>query len=251
MPAAPVPARWLIVNADDFGLSPGVNAGIVRSIEVGVVRSASLMVCHAAAGEAAGYARAHPGLGLGLHIDLEEQVPQGDDWVRLYARCAGDEASVERGVRRQLDRFRDLVGRDPDHLDTHQHVHRREPARQVVERIAAELGVPLRGQPPMRYLGGFYGQDGLGRPYPRGISVDNLIELIDALDDGVTEFGCHPGFVADDDPLGGTMYRVERNREVETLCDPRVRARLARGDVQLTSFSQLPAALLQAREARA
>jgi predicted glycoside hydrolase/deacetylase ChbG (UPF0249 family) len=244
------PARLLIVNADDFGLSSGVNAGIIRCFEQGVVRSASLMVCHAAARQAADYARAHPALGLGLHIDLEEQVPLGDAWVRLYARCAGDAAAVEGEVRRQLQCFCDLVGRMPDHLDTHQHVHRREPVRQVVERIAAELGVPLRGQPPLRYLGGFYGQDGVGRPYPRGISVENLLELIDGIDEGVTEFGCHPGFVSAEDPLGGTIYRLERNREVETLCDPRLVTRLARGDVLLTNFAQAPTAATAAREAR-
>ncbi len=52
--------RYLIVNADDFGLSEGVNRGIIRAHEQGIVTSASLMVRGAAAAEAARYARAAP-----------------------------------------------------------------------------------------------------------------------------------------------------------------------------------------------
>ena len=235
--------RQLIVNADDFGFTPGVNAGIVRAFEQGIVRSTSLMVCYPAAAEAAAYARAHPGLGVGLHIDLWESVPQGWSWRKIYERCPAEEAAVEAEVRRQLDAFRALMGREPDHLDTHQHIHRKEPVRTVVERIARELKLPLRGQPGVPYVGGFYGQDGMGQPYPDGISVQRLLELIDALPEGTTEFGCHPGFVEADDPLGGTMYRTERNTEVASLCDPRVLERCARGDVRLARFGDLaPAA---------
>ena len=50
--------RALIVNADDFGLSPGVNAGVARTHEQGILTSASLMVRQPAADEAAAYARA-------------------------------------------------------------------------------------------------------------------------------------------------------------------------------------------------
>ena len=53
------PWRYLIVNADDFGLSPGVNRGVVQAHERGIVTSASLMVRQPAAGAAAACARAH------------------------------------------------------------------------------------------------------------------------------------------------------------------------------------------------
>lgn len=235
--------RWLIVNADDFGLSPGVNAGIVQAHLHGVVGSTSLMVCTPGTEEAVALARQHPGLALGLHLDLWDSVrvpgAEGADWVRLYERCAETHEAIEAEFTRQLARFRALVGRDPDHLDTHQHVHSKEPMGAAARALAAALGVPLRGHSRAAYLGGFYGQDGRCAPWPEGVSVDNLLALIDALPEGATELGCHPGFVAPDDALGGTMYRVERNVEVRTLCDERVRARLARGDVVLTTFAQL------------
>ena len=69
--------RAVIVNADDFGLSAGVNRGIAAAFEGGIVTSASLMVRPDAAAEAASYARLHPVLGVGLHIDLGEWVHVG------------------------------------------------------------------------------------------------------------------------------------------------------------------------------
>ena len=57
--------RWLIVNADDFGASRGVNQGICEAHDAGVVSLTSLMVTMPAAEEAVELARQRPGLSLG------------------------------------------------------------------------------------------------------------------------------------------------------------------------------------------
>ena len=228
------PAHLLIINADDFGLSPGVNRGIVRAFEEGVVTSASLMVRWPAALEAAHYARANHRLGVGLHLDLGEWAFRGDRWVQLYEVVALDDSGAVRDeCRRQLDRFHELLGRRPDHLDSHQHIHREGPARDAASELASELTIPLRhSRPGVDYCGGFYGQRGEGEPYPEGISVENLTRLIEALPPGSTELACHPG---EDDGLD-TMYRAEREIEVRTLCDPRVREALGRAGITLVTF---------------
>src|SRR5436190_23980393 len=64
--------RAVIVNADDFGQSAGINRGIIEAHERGIVTSASLMVRWPAAPAAAAYACAHRGLSVGLHVDLGE-----------------------------------------------------------------------------------------------------------------------------------------------------------------------------------
>src|SRR3954469_16501974 len=81
--AAPA-RRELIVNADDFGLCAAVNEGIVLAHERGIVTSTSLMVSRDGAAEAAAYARSHPRLSVGLHIDLGEWVCRGRTWVPNY-----------------------------------------------------------------------------------------------------------------------------------------------------------------------
>jgi chitin disaccharide deacetylase len=227
--------RLLIVNADDFGLSHGVNAGIAEAHERGIVTSASLMVRQGPASEAAGYAGEHPALAVGLHIDLGQWNYENGEWTVAYERCApDDEAAVEAECRAQLEMFRALLGRDPSHLDSHQHVHISEPVASIAAKLASELGVPLRAA-RIRYEGGFYGQTGTGEPFPDGISPARLIELIELLPEGWTEIGCHPGLGL----VGESSYGQEREREVRTLCDPRVVAAIECRGVRLRSFAQL------------
>ena len=229
------PERFLIVNADDLGLSPGVNAGIVEAHRRGIVTSASLMVRAGAAGAAVELARENAGLAVGLHLDIAEWRFEAGEWRVAYERCApADPLAVEAECRAQVDAFRRLTGRDPTHLDSHQHTHMSEPVATVAARLAAELAVPLRDQ-GIRYEGGFYGQTGKGEPYPEGIEPEHLIELIEALPPGGAELGCHPGRGADT----GSPYEAERERELQALCDPRVVAAVERAGVQLRSFAQL------------
>jgi chitin disaccharide deacetylase len=228
-------ARFLIVNADDLGLSGGVNAGIASAHERGIVTSASLMVHKPAAREAIELARELPSLAVGLHIDLGQWDYEEGEWKVAYERCSPEDAeAVERECRAQLDVFRELLGRAPTHLDSHQHTHMSEPVASVAGRLAGELGVPLRAR-RIRYEGGFYGKSGRGVPFPEGIAVDRLVELIEALPAGWTELGCHPGIGV----RGESSYAQEREVEVETLTDPRVRAAVEASEVELRSFAQI------------
>jgi predicted glycoside hydrolase/deacetylase ChbG (UPF0249 family) len=228
--------RFLVVNADDLGLSAPVNEGIFAAHEGGIVTSASLMVRQGAAPAAAEEAAAHPELAIGLHIDLGEWVYESGEWTQAYLHCDTDDpAAVEAECRAQIERFRALLGRDPTHLDSHQHVHESEPARGVTEALAAELCLPLRNR-AVRYEGGFYGQSGKGEPFPEGISPQRLIELIEALPPGWTEISCHPAA----GPVPTSSYDAERQIELATLRDPQVKDLLNVSNVNLCSFAQAP-----------
>ena len=230
--------RHLIVNADDFGASPGVNRGIVESHERGIVTSASLMVRFGAAVEAADYARGRERFSLGLHFDIGEWEHREGEWHARYERVDGDdEDAVARELDEQLDLFHRMVGRDPTHLDSHQHVHRSQPAHRVVRAAGRRLGVPVRHVAPhVRYAGDFFGQTAKGEPYHGAITVESLVALVRALPEGVTELGCHPGYADDLE----TTYRDERATEVATLCHPAVREALEAEGVGLLTFGDLP-----------
>lgn len=226
--------RFLVVNADDLGLSEAVNEGIFTAHEGGIVTSASLMVRQGAAADAARRAPQQPELAVGLHLDLGQWDYEGGEWREDYSRCDNDDPEqVEAECREQLEIFRALTGRDPTHLDSHQHVHESEPARGIAEALAAELGVPMRNR-AIRYEGGFYGQSGKGEPFPRGITPEALMELIRSLPAGWTEIGCHPAA----GPVPTSSYDAERRVELETLRDPRVRDLLNVTHVRLCSFAQ-------------
>jgi predicted glycoside hydrolase/deacetylase ChbG (UPF0249 family) len=227
--------RCLIVNADDLGLSPAVNEGVFAAHERGIVTSATLMVRQAAAPAAAAALSLRPQLAVGLHLDLGQWDYAAGEWTQAYSRCNPESAgAVEAECRAQLDLFRRLLGRDPTHLDSHQHVHLSEPTATVAAAIADELGVPLRGR-EVRYEGGFYGQSGRGEKYPEGIEAANLTTLIGSLPAGWTEVGCHPAA----GPVPDSSYDSERVVELRTLCDPQVRQALADAGIALRSFGDL------------
>jgi chitin disaccharide deacetylase len=84
MPETPaVSERVLVVNADDFGRSPGVNRGVIKAHTDGIVTSATLMVRWPAAEEAAAYAR-RSSLSLGFHLDLGDWQYRDGHWHTLY-----------------------------------------------------------------------------------------------------------------------------------------------------------------------
>jgi predicted glycoside hydrolase/deacetylase ChbG (UPF0249 family) len=232
--------RSLIVNADDLGASVGVNRGIAQAWQHGVVTSASLMVDGSAAAEAAEWARATTALSVGLHLDLAEWEYVAGEWRCRYARVdTADADSVRAEVDRQLGAFLRLLGRPPTHLDSHQHVHRDEPVRRIVDAVGNRLGVPVRGRAgnQVRYRGDFYGQTGKGEPYWQALTIDALLALIDELPDGTTELGCHPGFIDDLD----STYRIEREMETRVLCEPAVRNRLDELGVRLIAHGEIGA----------
>jgi predicted glycoside hydrolase/deacetylase ChbG (UPF0249 family) len=154
--------RQLIVNADDFGYSPGVNRGIFEAHHRGIVTSTTVMVNQAAAPDGIDQALADaPDLGLGLHVTLTkgrpvlppDQVPSLVDGngcffhIRDWADhlFSFDPDQVRREIEAQADRFASLAGKPPDHLDAHHHAGYLHPAG-----LVAMLDVARRYNIPMR-----------------------------------------------------------------------------------------------------
>jgi hopanoid biosynthesis associated protein HpnK len=147
----------LIVNADDLGLTPGVNRGVLRAFQDGIVTSASLLVTGSAFDDAVALARQNPELDVGLHLTLvEEQAilgreilptlvdesgrlpPTSGEFLRraLLARISWDE--VEREIAAQIARFQN-TGLRLSHLDSHQHLHMFPPVFQIVRRLTSAM----------------------------------------------------------------------------------------------------------------
>jgi predicted glycoside hydrolase/deacetylase ChbG (UPF0249 family) len=171
-------------------------------------------------------------------VDLGEKAFRNGEWVPVYTVVPlQDPTAIADEVCRQLDAFRRLMGRDPSHLDSHQHVHRREPVRTILIEAARQLDIPLRQCSPLiGYCGSFYGQTAEGVPLPDVISVETLLCILETLPPGYTELVCHPADGCDLD----TMYRHERVKELSVLCDARLRAAIPTMGIELRSFRNLP-----------
>jgi predicted glycoside hydrolase/deacetylase ChbG (UPF0249 family) len=250
------PIRTLIVNADDFGLTPGVSRGILESRARGIVTSTTVLVnrpidpplLEAVLGS---------GLGIGLHLNLTlgppvvspARVPSLVDgegrFVRdareAAARARKDEARIELG--HQIDAFRALFGRLPTHLDTHHHVGRHEPILELVLEFARAIEVPVRSQDALVRAAArrmklqtpdhFMGESG-PEPY---WSADRVLEHLRTLPPGVTEFMTHPGYF--DEDLAYSRYGRQRETELDGLTDPRARALVESEHIRLATFADL------------
>src|SRR5512143_800679 len=213
--------KWLIVTADDFGISPGINRGILRAHREGILTSASLMVDRPAAEEAAALGGAYRTLSVGLHLELDAVEPE---------RVPGE-------LDRQLARFQELCGFRPTHADSHHDVHRDPQVLPYVLAWAKNAGLWVRGHSLVRHLPKFYGWWG-GETHPEQITVDGLLRLLDGeLRDGVTELSCHPGHVEVGFP---SNYAAERELELQTLCDRRTRRGIRDRAIHLIGFRDLP-----------
>jgi predicted glycoside hydrolase/deacetylase ChbG (UPF0249 family) len=211
--------RRLIVNADDFGFAVGVTEGILEAHVAGIVTSTSLMVDWPAAEQAARLAGDHPALSVGLHfVDDSPELDRPDQAAREFAR--------------QLMRFRELMGSDPTHVDSHHHVHMTRMS--TFAPLVAPLGVPLRGDGRVRFLSGYF-----AHPQPGVVDLERVRApfLLDLIAGETTaefiEVGCHPGRVTAD---LSSSYTREREVELETLTAPGLRARIEGLGVSLASY---------------
>lgn len=218
--------KYLIVNADDFGASRGINRAIAELNECGVVTSASLMIDMPATADAVALARKRPELGVGLHVALtDEDCSPVADFDNATA-CAN-------AIEWQIEAFFRALGRLPTHLDSHQNVHRDNRLGWIFRAFARRYSLPLREHCPVRYFSNFYGQWD-GEMHPEQIGIENLLGMLDReLGQEVLELSCHPGYVG---PDFTSPYDREREIELATLSDPRLVAFLRERDVRLIDF---------------
>ena len=245
--------RRLIVNADDFGLTPQVSAGILTAHRHGIVSSTTALVTAALDADAVSALR-ESGLGVGLHVNLtlgrplsrgRSLVDASGRFVRdprqAAARASGRD--IEREVTAQIEKFTSLMRRSPTHLDTHHHVGLLDPVTDVVLDAARSLGVPVRSQNEsarararsagLRTPDHFFGESGPG-PY---WSLVRTLAHLKRLPFGVSEFMAHPGWF--DDELAYSRYGRQRETEMVGLGTPAVRAAVESLGIGLCHFGAL------------
>lgn len=252
--------KKLIINADDFGLTEGVCRGIVEAITKGLVCSTTAMVCMPLSAErVARWARLIPGK-VGLHLQLTgegepclppEEIPSlvtaMGRFPRHPSQVRAEPGQAAREWRAQVARLREL-GVEPNHLDSHHHIHQRPELFPVFMELALELGVPARNEEPRH--------DALlnasGVPHPRACLITwygantNLEGLLACLEKGFAQAGdgavlelmCHPGLV-DYELESLSTYCAPRQAELAVLTASRTAQALAAMGVELTDWSEV------------
>lgn len=252
----PETEKRLIVNADDLGRTPGINAGIFEAHARGLVTSATLMVGFTPAKEATDAWARSPEIGIGLHVALTggrpilppEAVPGlVDGEGRFPAKPDGLEGAhpeeVMAEVEAQFERFRALAGRLPTHLDSHHHSHRLPIVCDALVNIAGRYGLPVRNASDevgerLRQAGVATSDFFVERFFGSEARLEVLLEILGDLAPGVTELMCHPAKV--DEALRlDSSYVDERDQELAVLTHPEAIRALREEGILLTHFGEL------------
>jgi predicted glycoside hydrolase/deacetylase ChbG (UPF0249 family) len=245
--------RRLIVNADDFGMTRAVSAGILAAHRHGIVTSTTVLVTGDVDRDQLAAAR-DAGLGLGIHVNLTLGKPltrgssltDGDGRFIRDARRAAAAArpkDVEKEIQAQVDKFESLTKAEPTHLDSHHHVGLHSPVREALIETARRLGVAVRSQDEasrararsagLRTPDHFFGESGPDAYW----SLARTLERLRQLPAGVSEFMTHPGFF--DADLAYSRYGRQRETEMVGLGTPAARAAATALGISLCHFGDL------------
>jgi hypothetical protein len=253
--------KYLIINADDFGLTPEVSRGILQTLREGIVTSTTVLINSPHLEELPELFKVK--VGVGLHFNLTwsspvsspEEVPSLVDEKGFFRSdssfsCSEGEPThrkseeIEKELEAQMERFLRLTQKFPTHIDAHKHAHTYPAVFNPLLTIAKKYCLPVRAihtkmRTVLRENGLVTTDFFMGGASPEGPywTKVQLLTALTQIQPGVTEIMCHPGYVPE--PIPGMFYNQQREVEVMSLCDPEVQEEIKRQGIQLVDFSFL------------
>jgi predicted glycoside hydrolase/deacetylase ChbG (UPF0249 family) len=261
------------VNADDFGFTRDVNEGIVEAHTNGILTATTLMANGDAFDHAVALARDNPSLDVGCHLVLVQGRSIADPSRDLPASVGELVRALMQG---RLAVYEELsaqvrkiarAGIRPTHIDTHKHTHLLPPVLSAIARVAHEFRIPwvrrpfdfgidtgaritrsavalgLRVTRPgfAAALGGLKTTDHFtGFQITGALGERNLIETLERLPEGLTEFMCHPGRLGPELKAAATRLKESRQVELAALVSGEVRRVLEWRGIELANYREAP-----------
>ncbi len=242
----------LIVNADDFGMTAGVTYGIFDAINRGIVTSTTFMVNGQANVLASQIIKDNPSLAIGLHfnISLGQPLTKAKSLIRngnfikpkdMIDDLAYVESDILDELKAQYEKFVDMTGKKPTHIDSHLYTHQKfnKVGRQV-KIFAEELGLPVRDTQTLQF-------DRTAFEGRFKVSSDDNLEsmqskifrlLTERLNEKVVELMVHPAFV-DYFLQNNSSYNVQRILEQRVLTSIETKNFIVDNKIQLVNFGNL------------
>lgn len=241
---------YLIVNADDFGWTEGVNKGIIQAHKEGIVTSTTVMMNMPFAYESVEYSKLYPNLGFGVHLVLTDGKPLGKNYRTLTGKDGSfktdfiknpcfDPKEVQEEWVLQIEAFL-RMGIRPTHFDSHMHVHRSKELENVVAFLQKTYNLPVRNIFKYRRKDIFKHAGFNKEFYNLNVTKDVIKKAIRNLKgDGVLELMCHPAYNCE--KLNSkSPYNSKREEELQVLCDKELKHALEINKVQLINYGSIP-----------
>lgn len=238
--------KKLIINADDFGFSEGHNYGIIHAYTKGLVTSTTIMANMPGFEHAVALAKQHPGLKVGVHLNLTcykpigEQVSslvdergyfKGEDHLESY-----DTQEMIHEVVAQIKRVLD-AGLSIDHFDSHHHIHTQRAMEPIMQALLQTYPYPIRGG--LTYdLANAKCAIMLNQFYNQQATKDDLCQLLQELEEGkVYDLMCHPAYI-DPTICQLSSYVIQRVKELDILCDEDIKKLIQEENITLINYSE-------------
>lgn len=243
--------KYLIINADDFGLSPSVNEGVAKLHQMGCISSTTLMVNLPGFEDAIRVINQNPQLGVGLHFNLSygspisdpENVPSLVNFSGAFSneieRWKKDDIVTELSA--QWSRFT-KTGVQPTHIDSHQHIQKYPCVYEPMVRLAQKHNLSMRRMGEEPAIEGSQHPNSADRFildfYFKGDGTSRLEKHLKELQPGITELMCHPGHV-DDDVRAISTWTDVREKEFEVFFNFEFVSILKKQDITLIHYGQI------------
>lgn len=233
----------LIVNSDDFGLTPGVNLGIIDALKRGILRSTTAMMNMPAIEMAADLAKENPELGVGIHLVLTAGRPILDTHTTivdangnflknavLVSKVDVDVEEVYAEYVAQMEKYIKVFGHKPTHIDGHHHTHQLPQTVEATRRLAETYGIKYvrQVQESVAFIADFYG------PLTDYKQFETTLNR--HLNKEYVELMCHVAFI-DVDLIQCSTYNFDRVRELETLISEDAKNYIKQHNIELTNFA--------------
>jgi len=248
--------KKLVLVADDYGFTNGINKGCIEANQKGILTEMSLMLDSPATQEGVNLILENNVEGLGIHITLNDIVGTGKylrtaDYKVLLEETSSEKLSAR--VKDELKRFEDMVGRIPTHINGHQNCCLHPKTIDAVIEYALDNDIYIRRT---KHFGG--GNPGAGSTEANKIMEDAGVKITDYIfehiegtyeeayqgfldvlkdieDDTVTEIFFHPAYV-DDELRKYSSLLEDRERDLKLLTDKSFKEEIEKLGFTITNF---------------
>jgi chitin disaccharide deacetylase len=212
--------KYFIVHADDFGLSPGISEGIIKTIENGIVSSTSVIVESKYLSVSKKIILNRPNFDWGLHVLILHKNPSSK--------------IILKETKRQINIFKNSFGFPPSHIDFHKGFKFDTKTYFEILMFSLKNNFAFRYDRQHHIEIDFYGIKKNRTKYD-AIETKSIMTIIENLPNGITELVCHPGLTSNrlKDP-----YRLHRKKELLTLIDPQLKLKLKKEKIKLINFEE-------------
>lgn len=227
----------LIINADDFGYTDGISEGIIYAYIHGIVTSTTVLMNSVNIEKQFEKLKDAEGLGVGVHLNLTtgnsltngKSISNNEGYFfnrKEIDFTKFDIIEVYNEWKAQIEKYIEITGKLPTHLDSHHGVHYREEFIDITKKLMQEYGLKARALSEYNFVNGFY---------DKTANISNLSNLIIENKDYKTEIMVHCGF-PDLKLKEKSSYYSMRLTELNVLCSEEIKELIKKNNIELVKY---------------